>query len=249
MSSDVRSVIRVWVVILLAISPANSIYALCTWSDSRLDQEWELLLALWIPAMGYLYWPFKWHLANLRRTAPQREHVRSLARLAATERENIRRAGRDEVDRKRRERLHAENERRQVTMAKRQAEAFYKQHATLLQEALPTALFTANFAAAFTPGISSSQAWEIARDLNAEKQPLLLQGRERQREQKKRESARKKAFRSKDDEIAKCERDIARLRAVGRAHDGYSEDEIKAIRAAITRLRNEQAEFLAEEWV
>jgi len=124
MSSDVRSVIRVWVVILLAISPANSIYALCTWSDSRLDQEWELLLALWIPAMGYLYWPVKWHLANLRRTAPQREHTRSLARQAATERENHRRARRDEADRRRRERLHAENERLLVVKAKWETETF-----------------------------------------------------------------------------------------------------------------------------
>jgi hypothetical protein len=131
--------------------------------------------------------------------------------------------------------------------AKWEAETFYKRHASLLAESLPPELFLANVAAAFTPGIGSSQAWEIARDLIAEMQPLLQQGRERQREQKKRESGRKKAIRAKDDEIAKCERDIAKLRAVGRPDDGYSEDEINAIRVAIERLRGEQAELLVEE--
>lgn len=249
MNRDIKNMIVFWIVILLAVSPAVSISALFTWSEERLDQEWSLLLVLFLPAAGYLYWPIKSYLAYLRRTAPERRHARSLVRQADAEREAARRAQRVEVDRRRRERIHAENERRQVAQAKREVEVFYRQHASLLQETLPPSLFLANFAAAFIPGIGSSQAWEIARDLIAEMHPLLQQGRDRQREQKNRATARKKAVRAKDDEISKFERDIARLRAMGRADDGYSEDEINAIRAAIARLRNDQAELIAEEGV
>lgn len=130
-----------------------------------------------------------------KRGRPQRELARAVSRERAAERREIEQNKRTEQAALRREKEEQQRRSREVATARKEVEAFYAQHADLLLDQLPEALFRANMQSHFPDGISPEQAWVVSRDFIAQLQPMLAQGRERkkalaQAERRKKEKVR-----------------------------------------------------------
>jgi hypothetical protein len=175
--------LTVFAVLFLALGPAGSIYALTTWDKVQLERDWMGCMVGMLWGFGLLYWPVKWRLAYLRRTAPEREQAREEARRKAAEREADRRLRQAEQEALHREKAEQDRRVREVAAARKEVESFYAQHADLLREQIPEALFRANVQAHFPAGVTPEQAWAVARDVIAQLQPLVSEGRERKKAQ------------------------------------------------------------------
>jgi hypothetical protein len=193
MDNNTKGWLTIFAVLFFSLGPACTIYALMTWEKEQMERDWMGCVAGMLWGIGLLYWPAKWRLAYLRRTAPERERAREDARRQAEEREAVEKQRRAEKEATRREKAEQDRRVREVAAARREVEAFYAQHGDLLREELPEALFRANMQSHFPGGISAEQAWAVGRDFIAQLLPLVTQGRERKKaqEQERRRRAEK----------------------------------------------------------
>ncbi len=173
---------------------------------------------------------------NWKRGRPQRELARSEARERAAERRETEQRRRAEQEALRREKEDRERRSGEVAAARREVEAFYAQHADLLLDPLPEALFRANMQSHFPRGISPEQAWVVARDFIAQLQPLLEQGRERKKALAQAERRRREKVRSVQAQIEQLRERIVSVSSGPIDDEEFKEKEIANTNKKIAEL-------------
>ncbi len=175
-----------------------------------------------------------------KRGRPQREFARAAARERAAERREIEQSKRAEQAALRREKEEQQRRSREVATARKEVEAFYSQHADLLLDQIPEALFRANMQSHFPDGISPEQAWVVSRDFIAQLQPMLAQGRERKKALAQAERRRKEKVRELQAQIDKQRDRLVSVMSGPIDDKDFRESEVAGINKKIGELEEQK---------